>query len=126
MIIHGTLCRSGLGREVSDSEKVVNCRSESKRPGDALFASAAHLSAEADGFQPAEDFFNELTLLLAHIVAGTPDGSRGHDASAVRVVPGDMWSNVQGAELTYESECIVSFVRPQRYPTALIVSAQAP
>ena len=67
---------SGDRRQVPDANQIVGSGSELKDPTDPVHSAVPGLAQQPDSFQPAEDFFHPLALLLTDAVPRMPSGSQ--------------------------------------------------
>src|SRR5882724_9472635 len=108
-----------LLREVSDAHQVVDRQAEDEHPADAPSPAVPRLPHQADRFQPAEDLFDPLALLLAHLVAGVARGTGIDRTRPVRGVLRHMRGHLEQAQRSDKVATVVAFVGAQGDPSGL-------
>src|SRR4030095_433334 len=116
----GALYRScNLLREIANPHQVVDCQAEHKHPADASPAPVSRLPQQADRLEPAEDLFDPLALLLAHLVAGVARGALIDRTRSFRVVLRDRGGPLEQPEGLDEVARVIGFVGAHGHPPAL-------
>src|SRR6266852_6531017 len=102
-------------REVPESHQLVRRDRERKHPVHAVDPSMSKLPQPPDGFQPAEDLFHALALLLTDQIPRVARGACVDRTASMLVILGDVRRHAQVSQVLDKTGRVIVLVTAERH-----------